>query len=67
MVPLSLPVYCQKQLSSIRTMSLSPPAVWTNQILEFVISDIFMESIDGLESTDSKGTSVRNFPDACDP
>ena len=63
MSPSSLNVKSRRSQSSVRTVSLTPAGVSTNSVLEFIIEDLVVGSIDGFDCIDAFGEKVKVFFD----
>lgn len=65
MLPLGLPFSRRRAASSVRTISLPPPDVFTNQVLDNLIQDIVEGTTKGFDSLDAEGSKVRVFLHFC--
>ena len=63
MSPSSLHIKSRRSQTSIRTVSLTPPGVSTNEVLHFLIEDLVTGSLDGFICTDAFGERVTVFFD----
>ena len=63
MIPLNLSMEKRRVLSGRRTISLTPPGVSTNDVLDFIIDDLVDASVNGVIGIDPTGKSCRIFID----
>lgn len=63
MFPSSLPMRSRRSQSSIRTISLTPPGVSTNFVLNSLVADLVEGSLNGFSSVDAFGTHCICFFD----
>ena len=63
MLPRSFHVRSRRNQACIRTISLTPPGVSTNSVIDFIINDLVHGSIEGFECTDAFGENVKVFFD----
>lgn len=63
MNPSSFHTRSRRSQSTIRTVSLTPPGVSTNSVMEFILEDLVQGSIEGIDCVDAFGQHVRVFFD----
>lgn len=61
MSPASMHIRSRKSQASVRTVSLTPPDVSTNYIMNFIIDDLVEGSVNGFTCVDALGETVRCF------
>lgn len=65
MLPLGLPFSQRQSLFPVQPVSLIPPGVSTNQVLDALILDIVAETINGFGCIDAQGQKDEVFLDLC--
>lgn len=65
MIPPGCPVYRCKQLSSVRTISLTPPGISSSQILKFLIPIITEGTMKEFEGAESEVNSAHTLLEVC--
>lgn len=61
MLPLRLPIQGRRSVSSVRTISLIPPAIFAITVLDYFITDITKGRPKGFEYHNRKGHKVQVF------
>ena len=62
-LPLNFGIRRRRGIASIRTVSLTPPGISTNFILDYIIKDIVKAATEGIPSIDAHGNTVYIFVD----
>lgn len=63
LLPLNLPPSCRRNPSAVRVLSLTPPGVKGEEILDRILEDILHGSTTGFADYDAEGTKRRIFLD----
>lgn len=61
MIPLSMSLRRRRGLGAIRTISLTPPGVSTNFVLDYLINEILKATVHGVPAIDANGKLVYIF------
>ena len=62
-LPLSLPPEKRRTISAVRVISLTPPGVSTNQVLQYIINDLVRATTFGIDGHTPDGSPIKIFID----